>query len=120
MSSLAKVEQWVDREKRVLGTGDAAVHSGGHGPRDFQHRQVRSSSLLLVFGSSVGDGFDSIDVLSEAPWKETQELVGPSAGPRRSVASLIDFGHRLLRQSSSAARPSSHRSKILLVAEARK
>ena len=63
-----EVEQWVDREKRVLGTGDAAFITAGMAHATFNIGES-AAHLLVVFNPCVGDGFDSIDVSSEAPWK---------------------------------------------------
>ena len=62
------VEQWIDREKRLLGAGDAAFI-----PADVVHATFNSGGearLLVIFSPCVGDGFEVVDVSNEAPWKE--------------------------------------------------
>ncbi|MDP1699466.1 MAG: cupin domain-containing protein [Aestuariivirga sp.] len=63
-----KVEQWVDREKRILNFGDAAFIPAGmvHASFNAGEGDVR---LLAILGPSVGDGFEMIDMSNEAPWK---------------------------------------------------
>jgi quercetin dioxygenase-like cupin family protein len=61
-----KVEQWIDREKRLLGAGDAAFISAG-----IVHATFNSGGearLLVIFSPCVGEGFEVIDVSGEAPW----------------------------------------------------
>jgi quercetin dioxygenase-like cupin family protein len=64
-----EVEQWVDREARVLGAGDAAFIPAGMVHATFNIGKA-AAHLLVVFSPCVGDGFEVIDVSSEAPWKE--------------------------------------------------
>jgi quercetin dioxygenase-like cupin family protein len=63
-----KVEQWVDREKRILNVGDAAFIPAGmvHASFNVGDGDVK---MLAIFGPSVGDGFETIEMSSEAPWK---------------------------------------------------
>jgi quercetin dioxygenase-like cupin family protein len=63
-----KVEQWVDRKKRILGAGDAAFIPAGvvHGTFNIGDDEAR---LMVIFGPCVGDGFEAIDVSGEAPWR---------------------------------------------------
>lgn len=63
------VEQWVDREKRLLGPGDAAFIPAGrvHASFNAGDTDVR---MLAKFSPCVGEGFESIEVSGEAPWKE--------------------------------------------------
>jgi quercetin dioxygenase-like cupin family protein len=63
-----KVEQWVDREKRVLGFGDAAFIPAGMVHASFNVGEG-DASLVAIFGPSVGDGFETVEMSSEAPWK---------------------------------------------------
>jgi quercetin dioxygenase-like cupin family protein len=64
----SKVEQWVDREKRILSFGDAAFIPAGmvHASFNVGEGDVR---LVAIFGPSVGDGFEIVEMSSEAPWK---------------------------------------------------
>jgi quercetin dioxygenase-like cupin family protein len=68
------VEQWIDREKRVLGAGDAAFIPAGMVHATFNTGKTEAH-LLVVFSPCVGDGFEVIDVSSDAPWKGLRELV---------------------------------------------
>ncbi len=63
-----KVEQWVDHEKRILNVGDAAFIPAGmvHASFNVGDGDVK---MLAIFGPSVGDGFETIEMSSEAPWK---------------------------------------------------
>ena len=63
------VEQWIDREKRILGPGDGAfipaglVHASFNGGQD-------DARLVVTFGPCLGDGgFESVELAGEAPWK---------------------------------------------------
>ena len=70
-----KVEQWVDREKRILGAGDAAFIPAGMVHATFNVGQ-EDARLLVIFGPCIGDGFEAVDVSGETPWKGSQELAG--------------------------------------------
>ena len=64
------VEQWVDREKRVLGPGDSAFLPAGMVHASFN---VGSSdaSIVAILGPCVGaTGYEVVDVSGEEPWKE--------------------------------------------------
>ena len=60
-------EQWVDREKRLLGPGDSA-----HIPRDVVHGTYNAGTDTLVFlailSPATFEGPALIDVHTEAPW----------------------------------------------------
>jgi quercetin dioxygenase-like cupin family protein len=63
------VEQWVDREKRVLGAGDCAFI-----PADMVHASFNVGSgdatIVAILGPCVGAvGYEVVDVSGEAPWK---------------------------------------------------
>ncbi len=65
-----QVEQWIDRERRILGVGDAVFI-----PADVVHGSFNSGNsdarLIVIFSPCVGDaGFQSVDVAGEAPWKD--------------------------------------------------
>jgi quercetin dioxygenase-like cupin family protein len=70
-----RVEQWLDREKRILGPGDSVfigadvVHASfNNGDGDAQ--------LLAILGPCVGDaGYELVDVAGEAPWKDLRKRV---------------------------------------------
>ena len=63
-----KVEQWVDREERILNVGDAAFIPAGmaHASLNVGDGDVK---MLAMFGPLVGDGFETIEMSSEVPWK---------------------------------------------------
>jgi quercetin dioxygenase-like cupin family protein len=65
-----KVEQWIDRDKRVLGPGDSAFI-----PADTVHASFNVGSseakLLAILGPCVGPiGYELVDVAGEAPWNK--------------------------------------------------
>jgi quercetin dioxygenase-like cupin family protein len=62
------VEQWVDREKRLLGPGDSA-----YVPADMVHASFNvgatDATIVAILGPCVGDiGYELVDVAGEAPW----------------------------------------------------
>ena len=64
-----KVEQWVDREKRILGPGDSAFI-----PADVVHASFNigdsPAKIVAILGPCVGPiGYELVDVASDAPWK---------------------------------------------------
>ena len=63
-----KVEQWVDREKRILSPGDSAFV-----PADMVHASFnvgdRDAKILAILGPCIGEiGYELVDVAGEAPW----------------------------------------------------
>lgn len=62
-----RIEQWIDKERRVLGPGDAAFLPAGtvHASFNVGDGEAR---LLAVFGPCIGAGFETIDLAEEAPW----------------------------------------------------
>lgn len=60
-------EQWVDRDKRILGPGDAA-----HIPMDMVHGTYNAGDTDLVFlailSPAIFDGPALIDVSTDEPW----------------------------------------------------
>jgi quercetin dioxygenase-like cupin family protein len=65
-----RIEQWIDREKRILGPGDSAFI-----PPDTVHASFNvgdgEANIVAIFGPSVGDnGFEMVDMSGEAPWNE--------------------------------------------------
>lgn len=63
-----KVEQWVNNEKRLLSFGDAAFIPAGMVHASFNAGEG-DARLVAIFGPSIGEGFETIDVSGEAPWK---------------------------------------------------
>lgn len=64
------VEQWVDREKRILGGGDSAFI-----PADMVHASFNvgddDARIVAILGPCVGEGgYELVDVAGEAPWKD--------------------------------------------------
>jgi quercetin dioxygenase-like cupin family protein len=63
-----RIEQWLEAEKRELGTGDAVFI-----PADTVHASFtvgdETAQLLVTLGPCVGDGgYETVDVSTEAPW----------------------------------------------------
>jgi quercetin dioxygenase-like cupin family protein len=68
-----KVEQWVDREKRVLGPGDSAFI-----PADVVHASFNvggaPAKIVAILGPCVGPiGYELVDVANDAPWKSLRK-----------------------------------------------
>ena len=64
-----KVEQWIDRDKRVLGPGDSAFI-----PADVVHASFNvgtsAAKVVATLGPCVGKiGYELVDVAEQAPWK---------------------------------------------------
>ncbi|MCB1883456.1 MAG: cupin domain-containing protein [Geminicoccaceae bacterium] len=63
-----RVEQWVDRDKRLLGPGDAAFIPAGtvHASFNAGDGEARMAAIL---GPCVGEiGYEIVDVAGEEPW----------------------------------------------------
>ena len=63
-----RVEQWVDRDKRILGPGDSAFI-----PPDMVHASFNvgdtDARIVAILGPCVGEGgYELVDVAGEAPW----------------------------------------------------
>jgi quercetin dioxygenase-like cupin family protein len=62
------VEQWVDREKRVLGAGDSAFIPGGVVHASF-NVGAADATIVAILGPCVGKiGYEVVDFSGEAPW----------------------------------------------------
>jgi quercetin dioxygenase-like cupin family protein len=64
-----QVEQWVDRDKRILGPGDSAFL-----PADTVHASFNVGSaeakIVAILGPCVGEkGYEVVEVAGEATWK---------------------------------------------------
>jgi len=62
------VEQWIDREKKILGPGDSAFI-----PADVVHASFNvgdtDAKLVAILGPCVGEiGYELVDMAGEAPW----------------------------------------------------
>jgi quercetin dioxygenase-like cupin family protein len=64
-----QIEQWIDREKRILEAGDAVFIAPGtvHATFNVSRSDAR---LVVIFSPCVGDGFAAVDVSGDAPWRE--------------------------------------------------
>ena len=64
-----KVEQWVDREKRILGPGDSAFSPAGVVHASFNAANG-PAKIVAILGPCVGStGYEVVDVANDAPWK---------------------------------------------------
>ena len=64
-----KVEQWLDRDKRILGPGDSAFIPGGVVHASFNVGDT-DAKIVAILGPCVGKiGYEVVDVTGEAPWK---------------------------------------------------
>ena len=70
-----QIEQWIDREKRVLGPGDSAFVPPGvvHASFNVGRSEAR---LLAIFGPCAGAGFETIEMAGEAPWNSLRVDTG--------------------------------------------
>ncbi len=63
-----EIEQWLDREKRLLGPGDSVFIGADVVHASFNVGQ-EVARLLAILGPCVGDeGYELIDVADQAPW----------------------------------------------------
>jgi quercetin dioxygenase-like cupin family protein len=63
-----EVEQWVDRDKRVLNPGDSAFVPAGVVHASFNVGEG-DAKIVAILGPCVGDGgYELVDVAGEAPW----------------------------------------------------
>jgi quercetin dioxygenase-like cupin family protein len=63
-----EVEQWVDRDKRVLNPGDSAFVPAGGVHASFNVGEG-DAKIVAILGPCVGDGgYELVDVAGEAPW----------------------------------------------------
>ena len=64
-----KLEQWVDREKRILGSGDVVFIPAGMVHALFNAGEGHAK-LIAIFGPCVGEtGYETVDVAGEPAWK---------------------------------------------------
>jgi quercetin dioxygenase-like cupin family protein len=68
-----RIEQWLDKDKRMLGPGDSAFI-----PADVVHASFNAgeadAKVIVIFGPCVGDGgFEAIDMSDEAPWNSLRD-----------------------------------------------
>jgi quercetin dioxygenase-like cupin family protein len=64
-----EIEQWIDREKRIMHAGDAMFIAPGtvHGTFNVSKKDAQ---LIVLFSPCVGHGFESVDMSAESPWRE--------------------------------------------------
>ena len=63
------VEQWIDREKRILDPGDAAFIPAAVVHASFNAGD-RPAKIIAILGPCVGPGgYEVLDVANDAPWK---------------------------------------------------
>jgi quercetin dioxygenase-like cupin family protein len=63
-----EIEQWVDREKRILRPGDSAFIGVGVVHASFNDSS-RNAKILAVLGPCIGaEGYELIDVSRQEPW----------------------------------------------------
>jgi len=65
-----RLEQWIEREMRILGPGDAVFIPPGvvHASFNAGEEELR---MLVVFSPSVGEmGFVAVELAEESPWRE--------------------------------------------------
>lgn len=68
-----RVEQWIDREKRVLGPGEAAFIEAGTVHASFNIGSDEAK-VVAIFGPSVGDaGLEMIEMAGEEPWSSLRQ-----------------------------------------------
>ena len=64
-----EVEQWVDREKRILGAGDSAFLPAGTVHASF-NVGGSDAQIVAILGPCVGEkGYEVVEVAGEAPWR---------------------------------------------------
>lgn len=68
-----QVEQWIDREKRILGPGDSAFV-----PDNIVHASFNvgagNARIVAILGPCIGDvGYVLEDVAGEAPWNSLRD-----------------------------------------------
>ncbi|HET7715298.1 MAG TPA: cupin domain-containing protein [Bauldia sp.] len=68
LCTAGKVEQWVDREKRILGPGDSAFI-----PKNVVHASFNvgdsEAKVVAILGPCVGTiGYEVVEMGAEAPW----------------------------------------------------
>ena len=68
-----RLEQWIDREKRILGAGDSVFI-----PANVVHGSFNADTgdlkLVVIFSPRVGEvGFEAIDMSQEEPWKSLRK-----------------------------------------------
>jgi len=64
-----EIEQWIEKEKKILKAGDAVFINKGIVHASFQ-RGDKPAHLLAILGPAVGEGgYELEDVSEQEPWK---------------------------------------------------
>ena len=72
-----RLEQWIDREKRLLGPGDTAYIPAGVVHASFNVGDVEAK-LLAILGPCVGeDGVVTVEVAGKVPWSSIRSTAEP-------------------------------------------
>lgn len=64
-----EIEQWLDRDKHIMRAGDAIFIAPGMVHATFNVSK-KDAGLIVFFGPCKGDGFESVDMSGESPWRE--------------------------------------------------
>jgi quercetin dioxygenase-like cupin family protein len=65
-----QIEQWLNREKRILGPGDSVFIGADVVHASFNIGNT-AAQLLAILGPCVGDaGYELVDVADQSPWKD--------------------------------------------------
>ena len=69
-----RIEQWIEKEKRLLGPGDLVFV-----PPNTVHASFNAgdgeANIIAIFGPSVGaNGLEMIDMATEEPWRSLRTL----------------------------------------------
>ena len=73
-----EIEQWVDREKRILRMGDSAFIGAGVVHASFNVSE-RNAKILAILGPCVGaEGYELVDVSRQEPWAHLRCTAGGS------------------------------------------
>ena len=65
---IGEVEQWLDRDKRILRPGDSVFIPAGMVHASFNAGK-HHATILAVFGPSAGEGgIEAVEVADQAPW----------------------------------------------------
>jgi quercetin dioxygenase-like cupin family protein len=70
-----QIEQWIEREKRMLGPGDAVFLAPGTVHASFNVGEVEAE-LLAIFGPVHGDrGFETVELADHPSWRDMRRSV---------------------------------------------
>ena len=70
-----QIEQWLDQEKQILKAGDAVSI-----PKGMVHASYnifkKPAQVLPVLGPCAGEGYEVVEVFTQAPWNKLKEPPG--------------------------------------------